>query len=115
MLVGGLSVAQKKRVTIDVKVVANPSILFLDEPISGLEIGSALIVMRGVQSIVRTGYTVLCTIHQRREEYTAYFGDLGDDSVMMLEYFESSPGTMEIRPQLSTALRRWLRGASCDY
>ncbi|TDH73028.1 uncharacterized protein CCR75_009633 [Bremia lactucae] len=26
--------------------------------------GSALIVMRGIQSIVRTGRTVLCTIHQ---------------------------------------------------
>ncbi|KAH7479991.1 ABC transporter G family member 29 [Phytophthora ramorum] len=34
-MVGRLSVEQKKRVTIGVEVVANPSILFLDEPTSG--------------------------------------------------------------------------------
>ncbi|KAI9979575.1 hypothetical protein PInf_028962 [Phytophthora infestans] len=109
---------QKKRVTIGVEVVANPSILFLDEPTSGLDARSALIVMRGVQSIARTGRTVLCTIHQpsisifelfdgllllQRGGFTAYFGDLGVDSVKMLEYFASIPGTMEIRPQYNPA------------
>jgi ABC-type multidrug transport system ATPase subunit len=63
-MVGSLSVEQKKRVTIGVEVVSNPSILFLDEPTSGLDARSALIMMRGVQSIARTGRTVLCTIHQ---------------------------------------------------
>eukprot|EP00644_Phytophthora_capsici_P005485 jgi/Phyca11/512023/fgenesh2_kg.PHYCAscaffold_117_\ len=117
-MVGSLSVEQKKRVTIGVEVVSNPSILFLDEPTSGLDARSALIVMRGVQSIARTGRTVLCTIHQpsisifelfdgllllQRGGYTAYFGDLGVDSVKMLEYFASIPGTMEIRPQYNPA------------
>ncbi|KAF1787690.1 P-loop containing nucleoside triphosphate hydrolase [Phytophthora cactorum] len=98
--------AMKKRVTIGVEVVSNPSILFLDEPTSGLDARSALIVMRGVQSIARTGRTVLCTIHQpsisifelfdgllllQKGGYTAYFGDLGVDSVKMLEYFVSIP------------------------
>ncbi|KAE9268465.1 ABC transporter G family member 36, partial [Phytophthora rubi] len=117
-MVGRLSVEQKKRVTIGVEVVANPSILFLDEPTSGLDARSALIVMRGVQSIARTGRTVLCTIHQpsisifelfdgllllQKGGYTAYFGDLGVDSVKMLEYFESIPGTEQIRPQYNPA------------
>ncbi|CAI5742913.1 unnamed protein product [Peronospora destructor] len=117
-MVGSLSVEQKKRVTIGVEVVSNPSILFLDEPTSGLDARSALIVMRGVQSIARTGRTVLCTIHQpsisifelfdgllllQRGGFTAYFGDLGVDSVKMLEYFASIPGTMEIRPQYNPA------------
>ncbi|EEY60835.1 ATP-binding Cassette (ABC) Superfamily [Phytophthora infestans T30-4] len=117
-MVGRLSVEQKKRVTIGVEVVANPSILFLDEPTSGLDARSALIVMRGVQSIARTGRTVLCTIHQpsisifelfdgllllQKGGFTAYFGDLGVDSVKMLEYFESIPGTQEIRPQYNPA------------
>ncbi|KAE9252790.1 hypothetical protein PF002_g3648 [Phytophthora fragariae] len=35
--------------------------------------------------------------------YTAYFGDLGVDSVKMLEYFASIPGTEEIRPQYNPA------------
>lgn len=113
-----LSVEQKKRVTIGVEVVANPSILFLDEPTSGLDARAAQIVMRGVLAIARTGRTVLCTIHQpsisifelfdallllQRGGYTAYFGDLGKDSVLMLEYFLSIPGTEEIRPQYNPA------------
>ncbi|KAL3664648.1 hypothetical protein V7S43_010397 [Phytophthora oleae] len=117
-MVGRLSVEQKKRVTIGVEVVSNPSILFLDEPTSGLDARSALIVMHGVQSIARTGRTVLCTIHQpsisifelfdgllllQKGGYTAYFGDLGVDSVKMLEYFASIPGTAEIRPQYNPA------------
>ncbi|KAE8976687.1 hypothetical protein PR002_g25243 [Phytophthora rubi] len=91
---GSLLVEQKKRVTIGVEVVTNPSILFLDEPTSGLDVRSALIVMCGVQSIARTG---------RTGGYTTYFGDLGVDSVKMLEYFASTPGTMEIRPQHNPA------------
>jgi ABC-type multidrug transport system ATPase subunit/ABC-type multidrug transport system permease subunit len=117
-LIMNLSVEQKKRVTIGVEVVANPSILFLDEPTSGLDARSAQIVMRGVQSIARTGRTVLCTIHQpsisifelfdallllQKGGYTAYFGDLGKDSVTMLEYFCTIPGTEEIRPQYNPA------------
>ncbi|KAL4093021.1 hypothetical protein PRIC1_012010 [Phytophthora ramorum] len=117
-MVGRLSVEQKKRVTIGVEVVSNPSVLFLDEPTSGLDARSALIVMRGVQSIARTGRTVLCTIHQpsisifelfdgllllQKGGFTAYFGDLGVDSVKMLEYFASIPGTEEIRPQYNPA------------
>jgi ABC-type multidrug transport system ATPase subunit/ABC-type multidrug transport system permease subunit len=117
-LIVNLSVEQKKRVTIGVEVVANPSILFLDEPTSGLDARSAQIVMRVVQSVARTGRTVLCTIHQpsisifelfdallllQKGGYTAYFGDLGKDSVTMLEYFASIPGTEEIRPQYNPA------------
>ncbi|KAK1936977.1 ABC transporter G family member 40 [Phytophthora citrophthora] len=74
--------------------------------------------MRGVQSIARTGRTVLCTIHQpsisifelfdgllllQKGGFTAYFGELGVDSVKMLEYFASIPGTEEIRPQYNPA------------
>ncbi|KAF0714507.1 Aste57867_3840 [Aphanomyces stellatus] len=74
--------------------------------------------MKGVQSIARTGRTVLCTIHQpsisifelfddllllQRGGFIAYFGELGKDSSKMLEYFHSIPGTEEIRPQYNPA------------
>ncbi|TDH66070.1 hypothetical protein CCR75_007493 [Bremia lactucae] len=77
--------------------------------------------MRGVQLIVRTGRTVLCTTHQpsisivevcdglllleARGIHGVYFGYLGDNSVIILEYTESSPGAMYIPPQSSTARR----------
>jgi ABC-type multidrug transport system ATPase subunit len=36
--ISGLSVEQRKRLTIAVELVANPSIIFMDEPTSGTEI-----------------------------------------------------------------------------
>lgn len=60
----GLSVEQRKRLTIAVELVANPSIIFMDEPTSGLDARAAAIVMRTVQNTVKTGRTVVCTIHQ---------------------------------------------------
>lgn len=60
----GLSVEQRKRLTIAVELVANPSIIFMDEPTSGLDARAAAIVMRTVRNTVDTGRTVVCTIHQ---------------------------------------------------
>eukprot|EP00208_Stichococcus_sp_RCC1054_P006723 CAMPEP_0206141786 /NCGR_PEP_ID=MMETSP1473-20131121/14100_1 /ASSEMBLY_ACC=CAM_ASM_001109 /TAXON_ID=1461547 /ORGANISM="Stichococcus sp, Strain RCC1054" /LENGTH=1124 /DNA_ID=CAMNT_0053536477 /DNA_START=231 /DNA_END=3601 /DNA_ORIENTATION=+ len=60
----GLSVEQRKRLTIAVELVANPSVVFMDEPTSGLDARAAAIVMRTVRNTVNTGRTVVCTIHQ---------------------------------------------------
>lgn len=115
---GGLSLEQRKRLTIAVELVANPSILFLDEPTSGLDARSALLVMRGVRTIANSGRTVICTIHQpsvqifelfdsllllQRGGHVAYFGELGDNSEKLLSYFDSIPGTTEIEPQYNPA------------
>ncbi|MCO5579434.1 hypothetical protein L7F22_033289 [Adiantum nelumboides] len=62
--ISGLSTEQRKRLTIAVELVANPSIIFMDEPTSGLDARAAAIVMRAVKNIVKTGRTVVCTIHQ---------------------------------------------------
>ncbi len=55
----GLSVEQRKRLTIAVELVANPSIVFMDEPTSGLDARAAAIVMRAVRNTVDTGRTVV--------------------------------------------------------
>lgn len=60
----GLSIEQRKRLTIAVELVANPSVVFMDEPTSGLDARAAAIVMRAVRNTVNTGRTVVCTIHQ---------------------------------------------------
>lgn len=102
--ISGLSVEQRKRLTIAVELVANPSIVFMDEPTSGLDARSAGTVMRAVKNTVRTGRTVVCTIHQpnwqifsafdellllQRGGTTIYAGPLGRDSNTLIDYFEA--------------------------
>lgn len=62
--VSGLSTEQRKRLTIAVELVANPSIIFMDEPTTGLDARAAAIVMRTVKNVADTGRTINCTIHQ---------------------------------------------------
>jgi ABC-type multidrug transport system ATPase subunit len=62
--VSGLSTEQRKRLTIAVEFVANPSVIFMDEPTTGLDARAAAIVMRAVKNVADTGRTIVCTVHQ---------------------------------------------------
>ncbi|KAF8038575.1 hypothetical protein BT93_B1189 [Corymbia citriodora subsp. variegata] len=88
--VSGLSTEQRKRLTIAVELVANPSIIFMDEPTTGLDARAAAIVMRAVKNIVDTGRTIVCTIHQ--------------PSIDIFEAFdESIPGVPKIKSNYNPA------------
>ncbi|PWA80245.1 pleiotropic drug resistance protein 3 [Artemisia annua] len=116
--VRGLSTEQRKRLTIAVEVVANPSIIFMDEPTTGLDARSAAIVMRAVKNIVDTGRTIVCTIHQpsidifeafdelillKNGGRVIYSGPLGRHSSRLIEYFESISGVPKIRDNYNPA------------
>jgi len=60
----GLNPEQRKRLTIAVEVVSRPSILFCDEPTTGLDTKSAFRVVKLLKRLSRTGLAVICTIHQ---------------------------------------------------
>ncbi|GJN15549.1 hypothetical protein PR202_gb02470 [Eleusine coracana subsp. coracana] len=107
----GLSAEQRKRLTIAVELVASPSIIFMDEPTTGLDARAAAIVMRTVRNTVDTGRTVVCTIHQpsieifesfdelllmKRGGQLIYSGSLGPLSSSMIKYFEAIPGVPRI-------------------
>lgn len=104
--VPGLSFEQRKRVSIAVELAANPAILFLDEPTTGLDSRAAQVVLRCIKRVARSGRTVVCTIHQpstvifeafdsllllRRGGQTVFFGDLGQNSQRLVSYLESIP------------------------
>ena len=72
----GLSAGQRKRLTIAVELVASPSIIFMDEPTTGLDARAAAIVMRTVRKTVDTGRTVDCTIHQPNIEIFESFDEV---------------------------------------
>ncbi|KAK9026870.1 hypothetical protein V6N11_066729 [Hibiscus sabdariffa] len=108
----GLSIEQRKRLTIAVELVANPSIIFMDEPTSGLDARAAAIVMRTVRNTVDTGRTVVCTIHQpsidifesfdelfllTRGGEEIYFGPVGHMSSHLIKYFEGINGVSKIK------------------
>jgi len=114
----GLSVEQRKRLTIAVELVANPSIVFMDEPTSGLDARASAIVMRTVRNTVSTGRTVVCTIHQPSLEifqafdellllkpggYTIYFGPMGPQARTLIDHFESVEGIAKFERGMNPA------------
>ena len=60
----GLSAEQRKRLTVGVELIANPSLVFLDEPTTGLDSRAAMVVVRVIKRLANSGRTVICTIHQ---------------------------------------------------
>ncbi|XP_051146777.1 pleiotropic drug resistance protein 3-like [Andrographis paniculata] len=116
--VDGLSTEQRKRLTIAVELVANPSIIFMDEPTTGLDGRAAVIVMRAVKNIATTGRTIVCTIHQPSFDIfeafdellllktggrMIYYGPLGWRSSEVIKYFEGIPGVPKIRDNYNPA------------
>ncbi|KAJ8132750.1 hypothetical protein O1611_g874 [Lasiodiplodia mahajangana] len=98
----GLSIEQRKRLTIATELVAKPSLLFLDEPTSGLDGQSAYEICRFMKKLAAAGQTIICTIHQpsavlfetfdvllllAKGGRTTYFGETGKGSSIVLDYF----------------------------
>ncbi|EGG25222.1 hypothetical protein DFA_03470 [Cavenderia fasciculata] len=99
----GISVEERKRLTIGLELVAKPHILFLDEPTSGLDSQSSYNIIKFIRKLADAGMPLVCTIHQPSSvlfEYfdrllllakggkTAYFGDIGENSKTLTSYFE---------------------------
>lgn len=101
----GLNVEQRKLLTIGVELAAKPALLlFLDEPTSGLDSQSSWAIVTFLRKLADNGQAVLSTIHQPSailfQEFdrllflakggkTVYFGDIGENSKTLLNYFES--------------------------
>jgi ABC-type multidrug transport system ATPase subunit/ABC-type multidrug transport system permease subunit len=63
--VKGLSGGQRRRLSIGIDLLKEPKLIFLDEPISGLDSTSAFKVVKAIQELtVEDTRTVLMTIHQ---------------------------------------------------
>ncbi|KAG0249180.1 hypothetical protein BG011_009523 [Mortierella polycephala] len=99
----GISVEERKRLTIGVELVAKPKLLFLDEPTSGLDAQASYNIMRFMRKLADQGQAILCTIHQPSSQLfaffdsllllakggrTVFFGELGTDSSQLIDYFE---------------------------
>ncbi|TDZ54545.1 putative ABC transporter ATP-binding protein/permease [Colletotrichum trifolii] len=72
----GCSGGEKRRVSIGVQLLANPSVVFLDEPTTGLDATSAFQLVRTLKRLATKGRTVITTIHQPRSEIWDLFDNL---------------------------------------
>ncbi|KAF9870692.1 ABC efflux transporter [Colletotrichum karsti] len=72
----GCSGGEKRRVSIGVQLLANPSVVFLDEPTTGLDATSAFQLVRTLKKLATKGRTVITTIHQPRSEIWDLFDNL---------------------------------------
>lgn len=72
----GCSGGEKRRTSLGVQMLANPSVLFLDEVTTGLDATSAFQLIRTLKNLAKKGRTVIVTIHQPRSEIWGLFDHL---------------------------------------
>lgn len=96
-----ISGGERKRTSIGVEMITDPSVLMLDEPTSGLDSFKATSIVRLLKSLAdKRGKTIISTIHAPSSEafyyfdrlilmadgYTVYQGDAGNTC---MDYFKS--------------------------
>ncbi|KAK0468631.1 P-loop containing nucleoside triphosphate hydrolase protein [Armillaria novae-zelandiae] len=64
----GCSGGELRRVSLGIQLLGNPSVLFLDEPTTGLDATSAYHLVKTLKSLAQKGRTVIMTLHQPRSE-----------------------------------------------
>ena len=73
----GVSGGERKRLSIAVELVADPLVLFLDEPTTGLDARAALSAMTALRGLAQQrGLTCFSVIHQPRQEIVEAIDDI---------------------------------------
>ncbi|XP_044974505.1 ABC transporter G family member 7 [Hordeum vulgare subsp. vulgare] len=74
--VRGISGGEKKRLSLACELIASPSVIFADEPTTGLDAFQAEKVMETLRQLAEDGHTVICSIHQPRGSVYSKFDDI---------------------------------------
>ena len=89
----GISGGERKRTSIGIELITDPSLLFLDEPTTGLDSKSALDVALLLKQLAQNSRTVIATIHSPSAEILSCF-----DRVICLsqgeKIFDDSPSKL---------------------
>jgi len=72
----GLSGGERKRLSIGCQLISNPSLLFLDEPTTGLDSYASESVINTLSKLAMQGRTIIFTIHQPSVEVISLFDRL---------------------------------------
>ncbi|XDV50801.1 hypothetical protein PO909_019812 [Leuciscus waleckii] len=76
MFLRGVSGGEKKRCSIGMELITSPSLLYLDEPTTGLDANTANSIMELLQKLSKKGKTVIFSIHQPRYSIFSQFDHL---------------------------------------
>ncbi|XP_013397450.1 ATP-binding cassette sub-family G member 2 [Lingula anatina] len=80
----GVSGGERKRTNIGMELIIQPTVLFLDEPTTGLDASTANSVMLLLKRLAHMGNTIIFSVHQPRYSIFRLF-----DSIMLLSQGES--------------------------
>lgn len=69
----GVSGGERKRTSIGIEMITDPSLMFLDEPTTGLDSKSALNVASLLRNLADNGRTIIATIHSPSAEILTTF------------------------------------------
>jgi hypothetical protein len=70
--ISGISGGEKKRLSIAIEVLTGPSLLFLDEPTTGLDAASSLMILQLLRELADAGTSVILVLHQPRTALLKY-------------------------------------------
>ncbi|XP_056007707.1 protein white-like [Ostrea edulis] len=79
--VKGISGGEVKRLSFASEMITNPPLMFCDEVTSGLDSFMAQSVVQSLKTMVHTGHTIMCTVHQPSSEVFELF----DEIILMAE------------------------------
>jgi ABC-type multidrug transport system ATPase subunit len=72
-MIKGISGGERKRTSIGVELITNPSLIYLDEPTTGLDSVTALQITKLLAALAKTGRNIVSTIHQPSSEIFSTF------------------------------------------
>ncbi|KAI8609206.1 P-loop containing nucleoside triphosphate hydrolase protein [Chytriomyces sp. MP71] len=109
----GISGGEKRRVSVGVQLLLNPSVIFMDEPTTGLDSFSARSLIETLVSLAhKTNRTIILSIHQPRSDIFSYF-----DQIALLArggrlaYFGSPRGSVRFLESVGFPLLGDMNGA----
>jgi ABC-type multidrug transport system ATPase subunit len=76
VFIKGVSGGERKRTAIGVELITDPSLIFLDEPTTGLDSYTSTQIMQLLKSLADSGRTIIQTIHQPNSEIFETFDQL---------------------------------------
>lgn len=68
-----MSGGERKRTSIGVELITDPSLVFLDEPTTGLDSFTATSVIEILRYLAESGRTIISTIHQPNSDIYEMF------------------------------------------